>query len=183
MVMRLVLGQFWTHWQSVGHKCTQSHESRWWCAVLFSLSWQLKGYISLMENYHQWILLFHHMVYNHLRDEQGPFVTIHIPGLHWVTCFICIVVLASKCMNTWSLIISHFIVHITSMIFQMTVYSFMPTYFIIFGMTVYVNISVIYPLIQADPSRPTYPLCVPTAWGILTWRHKLSSLISGPQVL
>ena len=43
----------------------------------------------------------------------------------------------------------------------------MPTYFItFFGMTVYVNISVIYPLIHADPSRPTYPLCVPTAWGI-----------------
>ena len=37
----------------------------------------------------------------------------------------------------------------------------------VFGMTVYVNISVIYPLIQTDPSRPTYPLCVPTAWGIL----------------
>ena len=32
----------------------------------------------------------------------------------------------------------------------------MPTYFITFyGMTVYVNISVIYPLIQADPSRPS----------------------------
>ena len=41
----------------------------------------------------------------------------------------------------------------------------------VFGMTVYVNISVIYPLIQADPSRPTYPLCVPTAWGILISRQ------------
>ena len=28
-----------------------------------------------------------------------------------------------------------------------------------------------YLLIQADPSRPTYPLCVPTAWGILISRQ------------
>ena len=43
----------------------------------------VKGYISLIENYHQWILFFHHKVHNHFCDEQGPFV-IHIPGLHWV---------------------------------------------------------------------------------------------------
>ena len=126
----------------------------------------LKGYISLIENYHQWILFFHHKVHNHFYDEQGPVVTIHIPGLHWVKCFICNAVLATKCTNTWSLIIVHIIVHVISMIFQITEYLFMPTYFItFFGMTVYVNISSIYPLIQADPSRPTYPLCVPTAWG------------------
>ena len=44
---------------------------------------------SLIENYHQWILFFHHKVDNHFSDEQGPFVTIHIHGLHWVKCFIC----------------------------------------------------------------------------------------------
>ena len=50
--------------------------------------------------------------------------------------------------------------------------SIMPTYFItFFGMTVYVNIRVIYPLIQADPCRPTYPLCVLAAWGILISRQ------------
>ena len=137
------------------------------CAVRAILGSQLKGYISLIENYHQWILFFHHKVDNHFCDEQGPFVTIHIPGLHWVKCFICNAVLATKCTDTWSLIIAHIIVHVISMIFQITEYLFMPTYFItFFGMTVYVNISVIYPLIQADPSRPTYPLCVPTAWGI-----------------
>ena len=43
----------------------------------------VKGYISLIENYHQWILFFHHKAHNHFCDEQGPFV-IHIPGLHWV---------------------------------------------------------------------------------------------------
>ena len=143
------------------------------CAVLAILGSQLKGYISLIENYHQWILFFHHKVDNHFCDEQGPFVTIHIQGLHWVKCFICNAVLATKCMNTWSLIIAYIIVHVIliSMIFQIseiTEYLFMPTYFItFFGMTVYVNISVIYPLIQTDPSRPTYPLCVSTAWGIL----------------
>ena len=69
---------------------------------------------------------------------------------------------AIKCTNTWSLITAYIIVHVISMIFQITEYLFKPTYFItFFGMTVYVNISVIYPLIQADPSRPTYPLCVP----------------------
>ena len=31
-------------------------------------------------------------------------------------------------------------------------------------------ISVIYPLIQTDPSTSTYPLCVPTAWGLLISR-------------
>ena len=143
------------------------------CAVRAILSSQLKGYIYLIENYHQWILFFHHKVDNHFCDEQGPFVTIHIQGLHWVKCFICNAVLATKCTNTWSLIIAYIIVHVIliSMIFQIseiTEYLFMPTYFItFFGMTVYVNISVIYPLIQTDPSRPTYPLCVPTAWGIL----------------
>ena len=87
-------------------------------------------------------------------------------------CFICNAVLAIKCTNTWSLIITYIIVHVIAMIFQITEYLFMPTYFItFFGMTVYVNISVIYPLIQADPSRPTYPLCVPTAWGILISRQ------------
>ena len=110
---------------------------------------------------------FPHKVHNHFCDEQGPVVTIHIPGLHWVKCSICNAVLATKCKNTLSLIIAYIIVHVTSMIFQITEYLFMPTYFItFFGMTVYVNISVIYPLIQADPSRPTYPLCLPTAWGI-----------------
>ena len=143
------------------------------CAVLAILGSQLQGYISLIENYHQWILFFHHKVDNHFCDEQGPFVTIHIQGLHWVKCFICNAVLATKCTNTWSLIIAYIIVHVIhiSMIFQIseiTEYLFMPTYFIMFFcMTIYVNISVIYPLIQTDPSRPTYPLCVPTAWGIL----------------
>ena len=171
------------------------------CAVLAILGSQLKGYISLIENYHQWILFFYHKVYNHFCDEQGPIVTIHIPGLHWVKCFICNAVLATKCTNTWSLIIAYIIVHVISMIFQITItginpeailvvgdhhdhplcpglqpgppsqkflrwgssgpsslmteYLFMPTYFItFFGMTVYVNISVIYPLIQADPHIP-----------------------------
>ena len=88
------------------------------------------------------------------RDQLLPF-RIHIPGLHWVKCFICNAVLATKCMNTWSLIIAYIIVHVISMIFQITEYLFMPTYFItFFGMTVYVNISVIYPLIQADPHIP-----------------------------
>ena len=138
------------------------------CAVLAILGSQLKGYISLIENYHQLILFFHHKVHNHFCDEQGPVVTIHIPGLHWVKGFLCNAVWATKCTNTWILIIAYIIVHVISMIFQITEYLFMPTYFItFFGMTVYVNISVIYPLIQADPSRPTYPLCVPTAWGIL----------------
>ena len=141
------------------------------CAVLAIFGSQLKGYISLIENYHQWILFFHHKVDSHFCDEQGPFVTIHIPGLHWVKCFICNAVLATKCTNTWSLIIAYIILHVISMIFQITEYLFMPTYFIMFfGMTVYVNISVIYARIQADPSRPTYPLCVPTAWGILISR-------------
>ena len=88
------------------------------------------------------------------RDQLLPF-RIHIPGLNWVKCFICNAVLATKCMNTWSLIIAYIIVHVISMIFQITEYLFMPTYFItFFGMTVYVNISVIYPLIQADPHIP-----------------------------
>ena len=115
---------------------------------------------------------FPHKVHNHFCDEQGPVVTIHIPELHWVKCFICNAVLATKCKNTWSLIIAYIIVHVISMIFQITEYLFMPTYFMtFFGMTVYVNISVIYPLIQADPSRPTYPLCLPIAWGILISRQ------------
>ena len=102
------------------------------------------------------VQFFHHKVHNHFCDEHGPVVTIHITGLHWVKCFICNAVLATKCTNTWSLIIAYIIVHVISMIFQITEYLFMPTYFITFyGMTVYVNISVIYPLIQADPSRPS----------------------------
>ena len=137
------------------------------CVVRAILGSQLKGYISLIENYHQWTLFFHHKVDNHFCDEQGPFVTIHIPGLHRIKCLICNAVLATKCTNTLSLITAYIIFRVISMIFQITEYLFMPTYFItFFGMTVYVNISVIYPLIQADPSRPTYPLCVPTAWGI-----------------
>ena len=162
------------------------------CAVLAILGSQFKGYISLIENYHQWILFFHHKVDNHFCDEQGPFVTIHIPGLHWVKCFICNAVLATKCTNTWSLIIAHIIVHVISMIFQITEYQFMPTYFItFFGMTVYVNISVIYPLIQADPHIPFVcpqhgvswcqdltvfsdlrPTCTLTHWGLVTvWQQ------------
>ena len=115
------------------------------CAVLAILGSQLKDYISLIENYHQWILFFHHKVDNHFCDEQGPFVTIRILRLHWVKCFICNAVLATKCTNTWSLIITYIIVHVISMIFH----DIPP-----------------YPSWQADPSRPTYPLCISTAWGI-----------------
>ena len=103
------------------------------------------------------------------RDHLLPYTSLGFIELY--KCFICNAVLATKCTNTWSLIIAYIIVHVISMIFQITEYLFMSTYFItFFGMTVYVNISVIYPLIQADPSRPTYPLCVPTAWGILISR-------------
>ena len=125
------------------------------------------------------------------RDQLLPF-RIHIPGLHWVKCLICNAVLATKCMNTWSLIIAYIILHVISMIFQITEYLFMPTYFItFFGMTVYVNISVIYPLIQADPHIPFVcpqhgvswyqdktvfsdlrPTCTLTHWGLVTvWQQ------------
>ena len=141
--------------------------------------------ISLMENYHQWILFFHHMVNNHLCDEQGPFVTIHIPGLHWVKCFICNALLASKCMNVWNLIIAYIIVHVISMIFKITKYLFMPTYFItFFDMTVYVNISVIYlPPYPSWPKQTHISLLCAHSMGYLDIKTKLSSLISGPQVL
>ena len=113
------------------------------------------------------------------------------PWAHWVKCFICNAVLATKCTNTWNLIIAYITVHVISMIFQITEYLCMPTYFItFFGMTVYVNISVIYPLIQADPSRPTYPLCVPTAWGILIsrqncllWSHWICHMYNGTHLV
>ena len=175
------------HWSSASRQCSNCI---WminnFIAILGS---QLKGYISLIENYHQWILFFHHKVDNHFCDEQGPFVTIHIQGLHWVKCFICNAVLATKCTNTWSLIIAYIIVHVIliSMIFQIseiTEYLFMPTYFItFFGMTVYVNISVIYPLIQNWPKQTHIsPLCA-HSMGYLDIRTKLSSLISGPHVL
>ena len=128
------------------------------CAVLAILDSQLKGYISLIENYHQWILFFHHKVHNHFCDELGPVVTIHIPGLHWVKCFICNAVLATKCTNTWSLIIAYIILHVISMIFQIREYLFMPTYFITFLAWQFMLTSVWYTplskLTQADPHIP-----------------------------
>ena len=39
------------------------------------------------------------------KTPQSCYNTIHIPGLHWVKCFICNAELATKCTNTWSLII------------------------------------------------------------------------------
>ena len=121
-----------SYWVNFGHiskvQVTNAPSHMSTCAVLVSLSWQLKGYISLMENHHQWILFFHHMVDN-LCDKQGPFVIVHIPGLHWVKCFICNAVSADKCMTIWSLIIAYIIVHVISMIFLITEYLFMPTYF------------------------------------------------------
>ena len=127
--------------------------------------------ISLMENYHQWILFFHHMVDNHLCDKQGPFVTIHIPGLHWIKCFICNAI--SKWMHE-CLKLNHSIYHSSCYIHDISnnwisIYANIFHNFF-FGMAVYANISVIYPLIQADPSRPTCILCVPTEWGILISR-------------
>ena len=165
------------------------------CAVLAILDYQLKGYISLIENYHQWILFFHHKVHNHFCDEQGPVVTIHIPGLHWVKCFICNAVLATKCTNTWSLIIAYIIFHVISMIFQIREYLFMPTYFTTFLAWQFMLTSVWYTplskLTQADPHIPFVcpqhgvswyqdktvfsdlrPTCTLTHWGLVTiWQQ------------
>ena len=165
------------------------------CAVLAILDSQLKGYISLIENYHQWILFFHHKVHNHFCDEQGPVVTIHIPGLHWVKCFICNAVLATKCTNTWSLIIAYIIFHVISMIFQIREYLFMPTYFITLLAWQFMLTSVWYTplskLTQADPHIPFVcpqhgvswyqdktvfsdlrPTCTLTHWGLVTiWQQ------------
>ena len=164
-------------------------------AVLAILDSQLKGYISLIENYHQWILFFHHKVHNHFCDELGPVVTIHIPGLHWVKCFICNAVLATKCTNTWSLIIAYIILHVISMIFQIREYLFMPTYFITFLAWQFMLTSVWYTplskLTQADPHIPFVcpqhgvswyqdktvfsdlrPTCTLTHWGLVTiWQQ------------
>ena len=115
----------------------------------------------------------------------------YIPGLHWVKCFICNAVLATKCTNTWSLIIAYIILHVISMIFQIREYLFMPTYFITFLAWQFMLTSVWYTplskLTQADPHIPFVcpqhgvswyqdktvfsdlrPTCTLTHWGLVT---------------
>ena len=110
-------------------------------------------------------------------------------------CFICNAILAITCTNTWSLIIAYIIVHVISMIFQITEYLFMPTYFITFLAWQFMLTSVWYTslskLTQADPHIPFVcpqhgvswyqdktvfsdlrPTCTLTHWGLVTvWQQ------------